>query len=217
MKKNIMMRAASGLAVATLLTTSLIGGTFAKYTTTAEGTDTARVAKWGVNIEANGETFATSYTKDDQATTITNTVVSTDEVVAPGTKGNMTSMTLTGTPEVAVKVTYSGEFALNDNWKVDGTYYCPLEIKVNDDVLKGTDYTSATDFVNAVNEKINSYSKEYAVGTDLSGKENESLKVSWSWAYEGANEKDTKLADAASEGTDADVTLKVATTVTQID
>ena len=48
MKKNKVMRFASLLLIATLLTTSVISGTFAKYTTSDSAQDTARVAKFGV-------------------------------------------------------------------------------------------------------------------------------------------------------------------------
>ena len=58
MRKNKMMRTASGLLVATLLTTSVISGTFAKYTTEETGSDSARVAKFGVEITARGTMFA---------------------------------------------------------------------------------------------------------------------------------------------------------------
>ena len=47
MKKNRMMRLASVLLVCVLLTTSVISGTFAKYVTSVESTDEARVANWG--------------------------------------------------------------------------------------------------------------------------------------------------------------------------
>ena len=47
MKKNRMLRLASALLILTLLTTSVIGGTFAKYVSTGSVSDTARVAKWG--------------------------------------------------------------------------------------------------------------------------------------------------------------------------
>ena len=43
MKKNKMMRAASALMVATLLTTSVISGTFAKYVTSVNSSDWARI------------------------------------------------------------------------------------------------------------------------------------------------------------------------------
>ena len=50
MKKNKMMRLASGLLVAVLLTTSMISGTFAKYVTTESGSDSTRVAKWDIDF-----------------------------------------------------------------------------------------------------------------------------------------------------------------------
>ena len=46
MKKNKRMRTASGLMIAALLTTSMISGTFAKYTTADAAQDSARAAKW---------------------------------------------------------------------------------------------------------------------------------------------------------------------------
>lgn len=55
MKKNKTMRAASALLVAALLSTSIISGTFAKYTTGASAQDSARVAKWGVVVTATGD------------------------------------------------------------------------------------------------------------------------------------------------------------------
>lgn len=113
MKKNKMMRAASGLMVATLLTTSIISGTFAKYTTEDSGSDTARVAKWGINVSASGNLFGKEYAKvgaDNNGNSIVvsgneSTVKANDKVVAPGTK-NETGFTLSikGTPEVAYSV-----------------------------------------------------------------------------------------------------------------
>lgn len=214
MKKNKTMRLASGLLVATLLTASVICGTFAKYATQATSTDAARVAKFGVTITANGTTFAKSYAKDDAATAITNTVVSTDKVVAPGTKGSMASMQLTGKPEVAVKVSYTGHFKLNDKWTVGDKFYCPLTINVANTAIKGTAYDSAEAFETAVNNAIKGYSKEYAPGTDLSTAGGDSLAITWAWDYTGDDTKDTALGNAADPGT---VTLGVDTTVTQID
>ena len=215
MRKNKLMRAAAGLMVATLLTTSIISGTLAKYTTSGDGTDTARVAKFGVAINATGTTFAKSDKTDDEtATTVTNSVSSKENVIAPGTKGTMADITLTGTPEVAVKVSYTSEFTLGDNWSVDNAYYCPLVITINGTDYDGTKYDSAKAFATAVNDAIKGYSKTYAPGTDLSSKTAENLKVSWKWAFEGNNAKDTKLGDASAAG---NVSLKVTTTVTQID
>ena len=61
MRKNKMMRLASSLLVAVLITTSAISGTFAKYTTQDSASDSARVAKWGVTVMASGNLFGTMY------------------------------------------------------------------------------------------------------------------------------------------------------------
>lgn len=102
--KNKMMRLASLLMVAVLLTTSVVSGTYAKYVTSDEAGDKARVAKWGVTVTAEGKdsTFVKTYETSHE------TVVSSDteDVVAPGTK-NTSGLTFTvdGKPEVDVKLT----------------------------------------------------------------------------------------------------------------
>ena len=111
MKKNKAMRFASGLLAVALLTTCAVSGTFAKYVTTTEGTDSARVAKWGVEVTTSTQSlFASSYTKTDtNASGIANSVQvadnGTDLLVAPGTStANSLTFSITGKPEVAVKV-----------------------------------------------------------------------------------------------------------------
>lgn len=226
MKKTGFMRAALLLLVLTLITSCFVGGTFAKYTTRASGTDTARVAKFGVQITANGGTFAKEYATDDTgvAGTIAKSVVSTNEnVVAPGTRGDMVKMTLSGTPEVAVRVGYTAHVTVS-NWTVDGAFYCPITIKVKGEdgnlVFHGLDYTDADQFARAVENEIAAFSANYAVQTtDLSTAGVTAPEVSWEWVYEGdgvhqTNEKDTALGNAAAPAT---ITLEVETTVTQID
>lgn len=233
MKNNRIMKAAGALLVLVLVTSCFVGSTFAKYTTTGRGDDTARVAKFGVSIEANGSTFAKEYATDDQhvAGTIAKSVVSSDndKLVAPGTKGNMVSMTISGKPEVAVNVQYAATLTLNDKWvDADGKFYCPLQIKVNTGAgnvgICGLDFTSATLFTQAVQNEIAKAGKQYPANTDLSA-DAVTPAVSWAWAYEGAgehavvqtDEKDTYLGDQAAAGNAADIQLTVITTVTQID
>lgn len=102
------MRVAGLLLALVLVTSCFVCGTFAKYVTSGTGSDSARVAKFGVEITANGTMFAKEYATDDGTVeaTIAKSVVSSDDknLVAPGTKGDMVSMTMTGTPEVAVNV-----------------------------------------------------------------------------------------------------------------
>lgn len=107
MKKFNTMRAAGGLLIATLLTTSAVSGTYAKYVSGDSATDTARVAKFGVVVAASGSLFSDQYI-DAPATSGNLTVKSSatgDNVVAPGTNsGEGLTFSITGTPEVAVKL-----------------------------------------------------------------------------------------------------------------
>lgn len=220
-KKNVLMRSAGLLLVLVLVTSCFVGSTFAKYTVGGTGSDTARVAKFGVNVTANGTMFAREYAADDRsAGTITKSVISTDKVVAPGTKGNMASMTLTGTPEVAVRVSYAvNKFELK-GWTTDGTTeYCPLVFTVGTASYKIGDagITSVSDLQDKVKAAITAYSKDYEANTDLSGVGADSLKVSWAWAFEGDDAKDTALGSRAAEDKAATVELEITTTVTQID
>lgn len=115
MKKNRMMRMASTLLVAVLLTTCTISGTFAKYVTSDTATDSARVAKFGVVVAASGSLFDETYIDaptepgtpgdPDLAVVSHGAVNGIKNVVAPGTN-NAEGMKLavTGTPEVDVNI-----------------------------------------------------------------------------------------------------------------
>lgn len=109
MRKNKMMRAASALLVAVLLTTSTISGTFAKYVTQDSASDTARVAKWGVELQVQGNLFADSYVdaienEKDNAKLAVNSSA-TDDVVAPGTfNDDGFGFSINGTPEVSGQI-----------------------------------------------------------------------------------------------------------------
>jgi hypothetical protein len=226
MKKNTMMRVASVLLVAVLLSTCAISGTFAKYVTSKESTDTARVAKFGVDLGvAVDGAFATEYDADVTVTdkdgaAIAKTVVASstdqDNLVAPGTKGDlMASATIAGTPEVAVNVKQEATLVLT-NWAVDGTYYCPLVITVDGAKFYGMDYTSAAEFIAAVEAALDS-DVNYAPNTDLT----ETHSVTWAWAFEGTDgnqtdELDTALGNYAAKTGDIEISFTYKITVTQI-
>lgn len=219
MKKNKLMRLASGLLVAVLLTTCAISGTFAKYVTSTSATDSARVAKFGVTVTATGDMFSKEYAADDTSFTLaSNTVVSTEKVVAPGTSGSLGGVTITGTPEVAVRVSCeAATVELGENWKdASGAYYCPIEVTVGTTKIKGTDQADVNSFETAIKNAVNAFTKDYAAGTDLANAEK--LAVSWAWAFDTNDDtKDTYLGDQAAEGKPATIELGITTTVTQID
>ena len=92
MKKNKFLKIAGAIFTMCLITTSAIGTTFAKYTTSSSASDTARVAKWGVEVSTSGTLFGKQY-KDIivQEGDPEITVKSSDEskLVAPGTKNEV--------------------------------------------------------------------------------------------------------------------------------
>lgn len=145
MKKNKTMRIASVLLIAVLLTTSIISGTFAKYVTTGETTDHARVAKFGVVIEGEGALFAENYwsvterdnapsshtdptgtLNHDSAEIMKLTVESSngDKVVAPGTRSSDDGLHLsvTGVPEVDVLVSFDLQINSDIYLEANGWY-----------------------------------------------------------------------------------------------
>lgn len=235
-KKNWTLRAAVLMFALVLITSCFVGGTFAKYVTGGSGTDSARVAKFGVTVTANGTMFAKEYATDDQTVvgTIAKSVISTDKVVAPGTEsnGDFVAATVAGTPEVAVRVSYKLDTATLqlENWKDgDGKFYCPLVFKVKtpdgNTVISGMEFQTAEAMKAALVNAVAAYTKDYAPGTDLSGMAADTLAISWEWPFETGtdadkpanNVKDTFLGDEAAAGRAATVSLTLATTVTQID
>ena len=127
MKKNMMMRIASVLLVAVLLSTCVIGGTFAKYATEATGTATATVATWNIDLndtDMNTFTFNLFDTLKDSDKTNDETDVDTDaKVIAPGTSGSF-------------------QIKLANNSQVNAGYEVEIETPQNFPTSLTFDYTS---------------------------------------------------------------------------
>ena len=231
---------AMGTGAAVLLTMGVISGSFAKYITSGNGTDSARAAKFGVTVTANGNMFASEYETDDKnsAGAIANSVISSggtdDHVIAPGTKGELLNAAITGKPEVAVKVSYEPTLELNGWEYVDddstSSEYFPIIFKVGDKRygMKGIKDSTGAAIANGsssidelkenVVNAIKGYSKNYAANTDLSVATADCVNVSWEWAYSGnSDEKDTYLGNQAAANKASTVELSLITTVTQID
>lgn len=226
MKKNKALTAAISVLSLTMVSMCAIGGTFAKYTTNDSGSDTATVATWGVNVVVEGEATAIKDTFDSNAEAHVKT--NTGELMAPGTKGNLAKVTLSGTPEVDVEVTYTPTLTLAGWTLEDSSQYCPLVFTVGttdcsiggalpadftDTVGSDNKITDQAELKAAVEHAISKLGATYAAGTDLSTASKTSV-ISWSWAFEGENEKDTELANKA---TLPSVTLDLTVTATQVD
>ena len=110
---KIMMITVSVLLSLVLITSSVVSGTLAKYTTTGESSDSARVAKWGITV-TSGTELSKSYEKNG-----TVVVESSDEInlIAPGTSGCLAWFTVSGTPEVKYNVDFNGAIEIGDGYK----------------------------------------------------------------------------------------------------
>lgn len=234
MKKNKIMRLASGLLVAVLLTTCAISGTFAKYVTSAESSDSARVAKWGVTVSTTGNTFGGAYFNEANGNGVSTSFVASTHsvhsaggnVVAPGTKGTLAAFAVTGQPEVDVKVTYVATIELA-NWNTGSEDYFPIIFTVKDITgnteTYGLSYTTATkksdtiaNLIIAVEEAIEANTTYYETLTNLSTI-NDDIVVSWEWPFStsAANDvKDTALGDL---GTAPTISIDVDLTIEQVD
>ena len=183
MKKNTMMRLASFLLIAVLISTSAISGTYAKYVTQDSASDSARVAKWGVTAMVDGSLFGGNYNAVDStdggniiSATYTGSVDSAKDakgvnIVAPGTKSDKgLKIGVSGTPEVKTKVEITVDKAekntYSDIYLNAGTYGVMVLVdsqitednfKLSDDLytVSGSTFTKVDD--NATYQDSNVY------------------------------------------------------------
>ena len=215
-KKNWALRILSLVLMFTLVSTCLLSGTLAKYVTTGSGADTARVAKWGVEVTPGASMFQTEYATDSSAHSdiITLSVLAVDgeKVVAPGTSGDALSFSITGMPEVACEIVIdiTGE-GLNEYWVDEtGAPYEPIVWTLN-----GTAYAS----LDALIDEIETMSNSYAPNVDLASIYGD-FTIGWVWDFytdDASDEKDTFLGDQVAKGIIPTIDLSYAISVTQID
>lgn len=186
-KKLTLPRLIIVLLLVALVSTSLLGRTLAKYITSETlADDVVRVAKWGVEITAEGGLFKAVY-DSDTAGFDDETVMSVDDVlvVAPGTSGQSAGVSISGEPEVAARI----------------------QIRDNGSTLEGWDYSIAENAervlwtvgvagnVELTNgsfqdmlDTLTSNPIEVGPNTDLS---QDAFNISWSWPFEGNDDADT--------------------------
>lgn len=239
MKKTKLMRAALLLLVLTLITSCFVGGTFAKYTTSASSSDTARVAKWGFNDASTinlDNLFHSVHYKND-----TKTVESSTNVIAPGTAGEaafqFTYNATDAAPEVAYTFTVSTagsdcaqSIMDNENikWSLDNQLAPAVGTKDDPDYAAAGSWKALLAAIENLSGDP-SGEKTYAPGklpTEF-GTNNKMHHVAWQWAFATADdtvtaENETAVQDAKDTAMgNADklavVTLKITVTATQID
>ncbi len=220
MKKK--MGILGGLLMAVVVTGYSVAGTYAKYTSSLDFADEARVATWGFKL--NGKTpeevkemkidlFQDSYEiVDGEGNYDVVSKVKGQKVVAPGTRGEY-EFNVTGTAETNYVVAFNATVV--NTIKTDS--YNPIFFKLTGGAADG-EWRNAVDFQEYLNNTITAATaKVYEAKEKL----NEKYKIEWMWAFDkddttaptgftSDDEIDTYLA-----GQNGTVSLDVKLTITQ--
>ena len=193
-RSSMMVRLVAVLAVVMMFTMCFVGGTFAKYTSSGTGTDSATVAKW--DIKVNNENIATSDVFEFELfKTITDSDLTSAEtdmnpvdgsIIAPGTSGKFNIVIKN---DSQVNAVYAIDYSVTNAGGI------PVQFSVD-----GT--TWKTD----INELD-------VTGVDINMGAEQTVTVQWKWVFDGDDGIDTNL------GKDGTATLQVqaAVTATQVD
>lgn len=232
MKKNKLFLLGLFVVFAAVLSLSLVSNTLAKYTSSKTGSDSARVAKWGIVMTVTGNDVL--YDDDTTTDDVVKFSVSANNLAAPGTHQKLTTIALTGTPEVSYKITVDVDLNLQ-NWDISGVEYCPLVFNVDGTPISFN--TNVADLETAVEKAIaaaiaggtgdsatdstmysggKTYTQTYKAGTAVPASAN-AVEVNWTWAFLGDNEKDTALGNQAANDYPAAIDFKLSITVEQTD
>ena len=195
MRKNKFFIAGLVTVFVALVSLTLVSSTWAKYTSTVSGQDSARVAKWA--WEYKGEALTTDTVKFDLFETILDSDLTNAEtdvdvngaaddatVIAPGTSGQFVVL-LENNSEV--NATYEIDYTVTNANNI------PVEFSVN-----GGSWGTLED-VTATVIAMNGGAAQYT--------------IQWRWVFDGDDSVDTPLGIAGS----AEIIVHAKITMTQVD
>lgn len=198
MKKNKIFTLGLAIAFVFVLSLTLVSGTFAKYTSTVTGKDSAAVAKWAFQYGNNEgaltdiDLVSTKEISFNLFDTIldTNGDTETDVAankIAPGTKGSF-------------------QFVVKNTSEVNATFDLTLELtgaqvpfQYTIQVDEGAASSASTTLPMLNNQAINMNAST-------------TITITWEWPFEGNDETDTTLGIEAST-----VTIKATIVFVQVD
>jgi len=180
------------LLVLCLISTAMLSGTFARYTSEYAGADTALIAKW--EIEFDDDNTTTSGTTLDLFSHAFDTNIitgaGTQKIIAPGVDGDFT-LKVENKGDVAAEMTF--------DFDVSGdASNAPIEYKLKD--VEGQTWGNLDALKTALDELEKM--KNVAAGTGTAEQ-----TVEWRWPLDGSDvygtndEEDTELGTASAEGT----------------
>ena len=203
---NKMLKLTSFVLLVTMIALTLVSGTYAKYTSSASGTDSAVVAKWDIKAGVSGgETSITGSnatvafnlfdTINDTGNTAAETDVATGKI-APGTAGSF-EMSIKNDSEVTARY--------GINYTVTGNNV-PIEFSTD----------GGSNWVTSLSNVTASDSTKIAMNSSAT------VTVMWRWAFTGAGsanytESQTDATDTALGLSTPTVTVAATLTVEQVD
>ena len=149
MKKNLWFKLGLFCTALVLVATCFITSAWAKYTKTVSATDSARVAKFVVDMKQGGETITDGQTIDIFTTKLDNIYVDEngnnvngDKLIAPGSHGSF-KITVENTSEVAVSLEITGslsntEVPLVFSTTEEGTYTSLDQLTISEENVPAT-------------------------------------------------------------------------------
>lgn len=203
MKKNHAARLGALALALTLVSTCLMGGTLAKYTTTVTGTATATVAKW--SFKANEQTATINEIKLGDTLSYNEKDINKN-VIAPGTEGSF-DIKLDGTGS-EVGIDYAIEIAKGTAM---GDSKLPSNLVFSTNMISGDNKGKP---LTALSTESNSPLKGTINYND--GSKKKTITIYWKWPYDtdtGTTNNDTN--DTTDSGI-GNITLDITVTGTQV-
>lgn len=220
MKKNLVWRLGVAALVVSIISISLVSGTFAKYTSMFTGTEQVRAAEFAFDLNDGTTLYSETQTSgafnifDYTDTGVFGDGLNVDEFIAPGTTGIFT-LEVTNKSEVKIGVSFD---LLETNAADIPVYYtidgAPQKYS---DVLTGAAYLPLSDLADALSA-LPASTLAATDGTTLPLPK-ATYTLNWYWSFETAGTEQTDVSDTTigTTATLPTVKLDVATTVTQID
>ena len=197
-RSSMMVRLVAVLAVTMMFTMCFVGGTFAKYTSSATGTDSATVAKWSFKVGETNIATTDTFTFD-----LFNTIKDSNGI------NNETEMNPVDGSIIAPGTQGSFDLVLKNESQVTAQYAIDYTVTNNNDIPVKFSVDGGSNWTNDLADVAASDSTKLAANSGTT-----TIKVQWKWDFNGS---DDSFDTALGIGGNAVLTVKAEVTATQVD
>ena len=206
MKKNNFMRAAGVMLVLCLILSCTVFGTMAKYTSDIEGSDSAAVAVWKINVGDQDITTVTDPLTFELFSTVKDTAGAAEADVATGNGVNLIAPGTSGSFDLVIE----NASQVNAQYTIELTESegntIPLQYSVD-----------GNNWVDSIEELAMNDLTDNALAMEAT----ETVTVYWQWGFEGGHAGQTDLSDTGlgvdAQTAPATVTITAKVIAEQVD